>query len=162
MGIWSAEFVVTVAGSPQYKFIVDGVFELDPLNPEHTDEGFFIEQHPARPRRGGLRHPPARPRCGGAGDIEVCAEVESCLTWTDALDPCADPAEYCADGSCRQITSPLIVGDDITFTVRDEGYAGLFLAGDFTDPAWGCRAALRPGRQPLDADDRAQAPTRTR
>jgi hypothetical protein len=134
-GIWWATHTFDTPGQYEYKLVIDGVWQLDPLNPATAGEGFFTNNVVV------VEHVEdctslSETRCSEAGSLEACTDVDGCATWQPAPDPCLDDDEYCAAGVCEPLVSPVVEADQITFTTRDRGYAGVVVAGTFTDPAW--------------------------
>jgi hypothetical protein len=139
-GVWSASVDVTAAGAYEYKFIADGTCVRDPLNPEFTGtppmDNSVVKVTDIR-----TCETPGAGRCTEAGSLETCLDVAGCPAWKAADDPCTTADHYCDGGKCVAIASPVVTATDVTFTVRDQGFA-VEVTGDFASPAWGAFVPL--------------------
>ncbi|MBN1944503.1 MAG: glycogen-binding domain-containing protein [Bradymonadales bacterium] len=135
-GLWSATESFDLPGVYEYKLIIDGIWVLDPLNPDTTGSGYYTNNLVQVAVIQDCSTSDAT-RCASGGALEQCTDVSGCLTWLLADPPCTADNTYCAANSCHTITSPVVTETQVTFTVRDKGYTGLDIAGTFTDPAWG-------------------------
>ena len=134
-GVWRASFGVAAAGVYEYKLLIDDLWQLDPLNPQTAGSGFVTNNVVDVPAAAACS-PVGGQQCA-TGGLQICAEVAGCAVWTEAPEPCTAPDTYCAEATCATFESPLVTASKVTITVKDKGYGGLSLAGDFTDPPWG-------------------------
>ncbi|MBM4398690.1 MAG: glycogen-binding domain-containing protein, partial [Deltaproteobacteria bacterium] len=84
-GIWSATVEVPLPGAWEYKFVADGTWLLDPLNPSWTGEGPF-ENSIAFVEAVTTCEAAGAARCTDGGALQVCAETAGCTAWKPADD----------------------------------------------------------------------------
>jgi len=139
-GIWSATVQVSAAGTYDYKFIADGTWVRDPLNPAF-DGTPPLDNSVATVVAVTTCDSAGATRCTTAGTLETCTLTAQCLQWQAPADPCDEPDHYCDQGVCHAIQSPVVTDTTVTFTLRDQGQ-DIQLAGDFTSPSWGAYLPL--------------------
>jgi hypothetical protein len=144
-GIWTATVVVTTAGRYEYKFVADGTWVKDPLNP---DSVLPMDNSVATVEFVRTCDILGAGRCTTAGALETCQENHGCTAWLPPADPCTAADRYCEAGACHPIVSPVVTDTSVAFTVRDQGYP-VEVGGDFTSPTWGVFFLLAelPGRR---------------
>ena len=134
-GVWTATFPVAATFLQPYKFIADGTWLLDPLNPATVGTPPLDNSAVEVVAVSNCTQVGAT-RCTADGALEACDENAGCPAWKPAVDPCTAPDRYCADGLCHPLQSPVVTATEVSFTVRDQGFA-VEVGGDFTNPAWG-------------------------
>lgn len=133
-GVWTITITVTSPGTYEYKFITDGTWRLDPLNPNKNGTP-PLDNSVVLVERVKTCDEVSATRCNEEGKLEVCEDMGGCPAWQPASDPCTDVTKYCEAGECHAIQSPVVTDKSVTFTVRYQGYP-VEVAGDFTTPLW--------------------------
>jgi hypothetical protein len=140
-GIWSTTTAVTLAGLGEYKFVIDNIWILDPLNPNTTGTGattnntYDVSVVETCTQAGAFQ-------CQNFDSLQQCQLDRGCLAWKD-LDTCSPWDAYCqGDGSCGVILSPEVSGNQVIFRYKDKGDASVSVTGDFTSPAWDATSAI--------------------
>ena len=134
-GVWSVTLTVTAPGSYQYKFVADGTWLRDPLNPAWVGNPPMDNSQVAVTAIQTC-DTVGTTQCTAGGTLEQCAAVGGCPAWAAAADPCTAIDHYCDGGKCVAIASPVVTDTTVTFTARDQGFP-VEVSGDFTSPKWG-------------------------
>jgi hypothetical protein len=139
-GVWTATVNVTLAGTYEYKFVADGTWVTDPLNPDKVPP---LDYSAVTVEFIKTCDTIDAGRCTTEGALETCQENSGCWAWLPAANPCTDANQYCDTGVCYTIISPEVTPTSVTFTVRDQGYQ-VSVAGNYTNPAYEIFQVLTP------------------
>lgn len=140
-GVWSAIVEVESPGSYEYKFIIDGLYQLDPLNPETVGQGYFTNS---------VFHIESVENCSELGawqcldfdTLQQCQDLQGCLSWV-SLPECQGWDAFCqSSAECGSIISPQVAGASALFRYKDKGNQTVSVTGSFTEPAWDEQAAI--------------------